>query len=327
MRNSLLLGLGLVMTSGAYANGIEQIPNQSGFSGFVHGGVSVMEYQSNFYSNGDDDERNESGSANSVSGVNPLINLDLRYTFADSRTQVFLGNLIQDAIRFDFTQQLGVRQQIGDKGILAGSLVFNAMPTEQWADPFDLRNKNTTDIESKGVRLAWNKIWGSNFNASLTSRKVEVDNEQSGKENDPSYASMLDRNGKLTSMQLAYQWQIAPGHSLEPAFIYREADLDGKAQSYESNGLQLTYATRGNKWSLVSNAYVGASEYEAANPIFGRKADSNELALTSTLFWHQLFGIAPLSATVTAGFTRSDSDISFYDSEAAIFSTGLLYNF
>jgi len=319
MRNSLVLGLGLAMASGAYANGVEQIPNKSGFSGFLLGGVSVMEYESNFYSNGDDDERNFPGSADSVSDVNPLINFDLRYTFADTRTQIFLGNLIQDAIRFDFTQQLGVRQQIGDKGIVAAAVVFNAMPTEQWANPFDLKNKDTTDITSSGVRLAWDKIWGSNFNASITSREIEVDDEQS--------IAALDRNGKINAMQLSYQWQIAPGHTLEPAFIYREADLDGKAQSYESNGLQLTYATRGSQWSFVSNLYVGATEYEAANPLFGKKADSDEFAATGTFFWHRLFGIAPLSATVTAGYTKSDSDLNFYDSQATVFSTGLLYNF
>ena len=70
-----------------------------------------------------------------ASGLTPLLNADIRYTFADTRTQIFLGNLILDAVRFDFTQQLGLRQEMGDKGIVATSLVFNVMPVELWSDP------------------------------------------------------------------------------------------------------------------------------------------------------------------------------------------------
>ena len=51
------------------------------------------------------------------------------------------------------------------------------------------------------------------------------------------------------------------------------------------------------------------------------------IVLTGTFFWHRLFGIAPLSATFTAGYAKSDSDINFYDSESVMFNTGLLYNF
>ncbi|WP_234919136.1 DUF2860 family protein, partial [Aeromonas veronii] len=181
MRNTTLLGLGLLVANSAYAD-LGTIPKESGWSGFLLGGVSVINYESNFYS-GDDENRRLSGlgSAESSSAVAPLLNADIRYTFADTRTQVFLGNLIQDAIRFDFTQQLGIRQEMSDKGIVAGSVVFNAMPTEQWSDPFAVGvDRQSTDIKSKGVRFAWDSIWGSNFNGSLTTRNIEVDEERSG---------------------------------------------------------------------------------------------------------------------------------------------------
>lgn len=332
MRNTTLLGLGLLVANSAYAD-LGEIPKESGWSGFLLGGVSVINYESNFYS-GDDENRRLSGlgSADSSSAVAPLLNADIRYTFADTRTQVFLGNLIQDAIRFDFTQQLGIRQEMSDKGIVAGSVVFNAMPTEQWSDPFAVGvDRQSTDIKSKGVRFAWDSIWGSNFNGSLTTRNIEVDEERSGqqydKDNQTNYATKLDRNGKIHALDLSYKWQLAPGQMLEPAFIYRQADLDGSAQSYKSNGLQLTYGMRASQWSFVSNAYLGQTKYDEANPIFGQNADSDEFALTGTFFWHRLFGIAPLSATFTAGYAKSDSDINFYDSESVMFNTGLLYNF
>jgi hypothetical protein len=67
-------------------------------------------------------------------------------------------------VRFDFTQQLGLRQEMGDKGIVATSLVFNVMPVELWSDPFATGvDRSATDVKSKGVRFAWDKIWGSNL--------------------------------------------------------------------------------------------------------------------------------------------------------------------
>ncbi|MGL5490330.1 MAG: DUF2860 family protein, partial [Shewanella sp.] len=174
MRNTTLLGLGLLITSNVYAN-LGDIPKESGWSGFLLGGVNTLNYKSNFYSGDDSKEHIDSrGGADSNSTVSPLLNADIRYTFADTRTQVFLGNLIQDAIRFDFTQQLGIRQEMSDKGIVAGSVVFNAMPIEQWSDPFAIGvTRQSTDIKSKGVRFAWDKIWGSNFYGSLTTRNIE----------------------------------------------------------------------------------------------------------------------------------------------------------
>ncbi|MEH8182146.1 MULTISPECIES: DUF2860 family protein [Aeromonas] len=332
MRHISLLGLGLLVANSAHAD-LGGIPKESGWSGFLLGGINVVNYESNFYS-GDDDHNTLSGlgSPQSSSAVTPLINADIRYTFADTRTQLFLGNLIQDAIRFDFTQQLGLRQELGDKGIVGGSLVFSAMPTEQWSDPFAVGvARSSTDINSTGVRASWDNIWGSNFNGSLTTRNIDVDEERSGQQYDAihhtNYASALDRNGKIHALELSYQWRFSGGHVIEPALIYRDADLDGRAQRYKQSGMQLTYAKRGAQWSFVSNLYLGQSNYDEANPLFGQYADADEFAANAIFFWHNLFGVSSLSATASAAYGKSSSDISFYDSQATRFSTGLLYNF
>ncbi|MFQ2150665.1 DUF2860 family protein [Aeromonas jandaei] len=332
MRNLTLLSLGLLASHAAYAD-LGEIPRQSGWSGFLLGGVSATSYKSNFYAGDDNHSRiNDLGSPDSENKLTPLINADIRYTFADTRTQIFLGNLIQDAIRFDFTQQFGLRQEMGDKGIVATSLVFNAMPVELWNDPFATGvDRSSTDLKSKGARFAWDKIWGSNFNGSITARSIDMNDEQSGQQYDrvhgTHYASMLDRNGKMYDMQLSYKWTFADGQALEPALIYKQANLDGSAESFENTGLQLTYAKRGPQWSIVSNVYAGKRKYDEANPIFGQRADADEFAINGTFFWHSLFGVKPLSATFTLSYANASSDIGFYDTEASRVSTGLLYNF
>jgi hypothetical protein len=332
MRNFTLLSLGLLVANAAHAD-LGEIPKQSGWSGFLLGGVTAASYKSNFYAGDDNNSRiNDLGAPDSESGLAPLINADIRYTFADTRTQIFLGNLIQDAIRFDFTQQLGLRQEMGDKGIVATSLVFNVVPVELWSDPFATKvDRGATDVKSKGIRVAWDKIWGSNFYGSLTTREMDLDEERSGQQYDLThgthYASMLDRNGKQYDMELSYQWHFDGNQLLEPAILYKQADLDGSAESFKNTGLQLTYAQRGPQWSIISNVYAGKRKYDESNPLFGQRADANEFAINGTFFWHRLFSVKDLTATFTAAYSTANSDISFYDTQSSSFSTGLLYNF
>lgn len=88
-----------------------------------------------------------------------------------------MGNLIQDAIRGDGTQQFE------DKGIVAASRVFNATPVKVWRDPFAVGvARQESNVRSHGARLAWENIWGSALSGCVTSRNVKVDEEVSGEQ-------------------------------------------------------------------------------------------------------------------------------------------------
>lgn len=329
-----LLAVALFGTAAAHAD-VVTIPSESGFSGFVMGGAGFQNYQSNFYKGrgGDDHHDGLHSSPQSQSNLVPLINADLRYTFGDSRTQLFLGNLIQDAVRFDFTQQAGVRQQIGDKGILSAGYVFSGVPVKTWKDPYASGSRSETDIKSKGARFGWDQVWGTGLNASYTYRKVDVDSEESGAEwaggdtQKQAQANMLDRNGTIHRYELSYDIRLQPKQTLSPTIIYSKADLDGSAESYDRTQLQLSYAYQGAQWSLTSNVFAAQRNYDTENPIYNQQADADEYGLNATFFWHQLMGVKPLSGFVSASYAKSNSDIAFYDTQVSSVGTGLIYNF
>jgi len=211
---------------------------------------------------------------------------------------------------------------------VAGSLVFNATPVKVWRDPFAVGvARQESDVRSHGARLAWDNIWGSAFSGSVTSRDVRVDEESSGEQYGRAVMGMLDRNGWVNSAELSYQFRLTDDQFLEPALRYQKADLAGSAESYVSKGLQLTYAKTSPRWSFVSNLYLGKRDYDEANPLFGQRADSRDMAIDATLFWHQLFGIAPLSALLSASYATANSGIDFYDIRSTSMTTGLLYRF
>ena len=311
---------------------INPIPKQSGFSGFGQLGATYSEVNSNILvgsQKGESQRIDSLDSQASSSGSRITPNLDLRYTFAESRTQLFLGNVIQDALMLDFTQQFGVRQEMGNKGIGSVAYVFSGIPGEVWRDPYQTgSDRDDTDRTSSGLRLGWDGIWGSPVSATYTYRSVEIDQEQSGESitwlTDGERAE-LDRNGDSHELGLTYNWRLENGSQLTPGLTYSRYAADGEAASYDRFGAQLTYALLQRKYSLITNMLVNRVEYDGVNPVFGRTVEADEWALNATFMWHQLLGVDPLSALVSASYGESDANVDFFDTDLSRVSAGLLY--
>ena len=318
---------------GAHAE-INPIPKQSGFSGFGQLGVSYSEVNSNTLVGPEKSESQRLYSLNSQatsSGSRITPNLDLRYTFAESRTQLFLGNVIQDALMLDFTQQFGVRREMGDKGIGSVAFVFSGIPGQVWEDPYQTdRNREDTDRSSSGVRLGWDGIWGSPFSATYTYRTIEIDDEHSGDSISwltNAERAELDRNGKIQDLSLTYNWRLENGSQLTPGLNYSRYEADGAAASYDRFGGQLTYALLTPKYSLITNMLMNRVEYDDVNPVFGQTVEADEWGLNATFMWHQLLDVDQLSGLVSASYGESDANVGFFDTDLSQVSAGLLYRF
>jgi hypothetical protein len=108
-------------------------------------------------------------SPNSESTVIAMAPFSLEYTFASTRTQLFLGTDLTDLIRFDYSQQIGVKQGIGTFGILQGDILFSGIPAKVWKDPYVVdMNRDDTSRESTGARLVWDSIFGSHLQLQYT---------------------------------------------------------------------------------------------------------------------------------------------------------------
>ena len=183
---------------------IEPIPQQSGFSGYVQPGAGYLSIKSNMVAevsnfklsdkkiNSIDDEPDDQ-STGIVS-----VPYEIDYTFGSTRTQVFFGNELSDLLRLDFSQQLGVRQEIGSLGIVQAGLLLSGIPTKVWKDPYVAGEKRKeTSRESTGKHLVWDKILSSNLQLQYSYRKIDIGSEKSGEFLGLSShdRNLLDRNG------------------------------------------------------------------------------------------------------------------------------------
>lgn len=329
----LLLGANL-------ATALDPIPNESGFSGFIRPGAGYLNYKSNMVASflgfdlSDKKTNSRDDSPDSQSTGIVLVPFSLQYTFAGSRTQLFLGTDLTDLIRFDYTQQFGVKQEIGKLGLLQGGILFSGIPAKVWKDPYVVdQNRDETSRTSNGARLAWDRIFGSHLQLQYTYRKIDVSSEKSG-DFIPSLTSSerdrLDRNGDTHTGEILYHFNFAKRHNLAPAFIYTYDDRDGGAMKNDAYDFQLTYGYKGDTVTFTGNASIGWADYDDKNPIYDKKQDDDRYGIQGTLYYKNpwdwsLFGSNPMNFFVGAAFAKTDANIDFYDQEATMVTGGVFF--
>ena len=319
------------------ATALEPVPEESGFGGFVRPGVGYINYKSNLVASfvgldlSDKKINSLTDSPDSQSNGIALVPFSLEYTFASTRTQLFMGTELTDLIRFDLSQQIGVKQEIGQAGILQGGFLFNGIPAKEWKDPYVVnQNRDETSRTATGGRLVWDRMFGIPLQLQYSYRKIDIGSEKSGEFLGLTSAErdLLDRNGDRHVAEAIYRFRFAQKHTLAPQFIYTKDNRDGDARKNDAYDFQLTYAYIGKPFSLTANAFVGWADYDEKNPIYGKTQNDDRYGILGALYytnpWNwSLFGSNPMNFFINAGFVKTDASIDFYDQEALIATAGV----
>jgi hypothetical protein len=343
MRNLFILLVSTVVVVCLSGEGlaIKSIPQESGVSGFINVGAGGISGKSNMIAGNSlgDIGKREIDSLNdapdSETDVIPVLSGELAYTFAGSRTQVFIGNSLEDFIRFETTSQVGVRQELPDKSILGVGYVFSGLPTEVWADPYVVgQNRKKTDRDSSGLRLGFDRILGSDFEIEFTWRSIDLDKERSGFTQQTllglsaSEVRLLRREGDSYNFEILYPFRFRQGkHILAPAVAYTRFDLDGGAMANDRYQGRLTYFYTGNIVDVAANVLLAYADYDKANPIYRKKRDDTIYGGSLSVFYKNLFSVNRLSLVGTLAGFESDANIDFYDTTIGFTSLSVLYRF
>ena len=334
LQRSIVLVLLSLPTLG-YA--IDDIPEQSGWSGYVVLGAGYSDFKSNVVAANalvDFDRETINSvfdSPRSDDTFHPAIDFEVAYTFGD-QWQAFLGTSLEDQLTLDLAEQLGIRKQTPRAGIFQLGILSSGIPTDVWEDPYLAGvARSDTDRDSTGARFEWDKIFGTAFEFTLSVRDIDIDTERSGTDPalglSPAEQALLERDGDLLAVSLSYLFKPAERHLIRPLIRYRENDRDGDAVSNDGTGFQLTYSYLGDDYQVVTNAGFFSKDYDAANPIYGIKQDSDTVVVDASLFYNlpTRSGLWQAVGTITKG--EEDSDIAFHDNEIFQITLGVLYRF
>jgi hypothetical protein len=288
------------------------IPQESGFSGLVNGGAGLWRVEDNmvkkigFFKISDDNINSIDDKPKSEYSVSPILNFNLRYTFASTRTQIFLGNQLE-------------------------SYVFSALVTEVYKDPYDTNgSRNGTDRNINGVRLSYDKILSTDLSFQYTYRNIDIETERSGLAELGTPSNRLIRDGDQHDVEFLYRYVLEDGgmkHTFIPNFKYSRFDLDGDAMSNNFFSFRLNYRYDVEKFAISVNGYYGYADYDKSNPIYGKTREDDRYGFGIIGFYKRFFGVEGLALTANATLNRQDSNIDFYDSEIDLYFVSLLYTF
>lgn len=325
----------VIASTGAMAAD-DKVPASNGFYGNIVFGAGYLDLESNLYKGNKvlDVETETIGSVfagpDSESDAYPFITGEIGWTFGD-RWQAYFGNDIGDLVTLDFAQRLGIRKQWDGVGVVGIAALLSGAPAEVWEDPYLAGTpRRDTDRDATGLRLDWWRILDSGFFLQLKTREIDIDNEQSG--TDPALGltqaeiNQLRRDGDDSRITLGYRWEDGK-NTWQPEFIMGEDDRDGEAVSADVTGAKLTYIYSGNLWTLVATGSFFKSDYDQANPIYGRKIDSDAYALGFTTFRKLDWGDGGWSIFGNLTYGDEDSDVSFHDGTATGVNVGAGYKF
>lgn len=330
---------GILLLGANFAAALEPIPEESGFSGFVQPGAGYLWFKSNMvasFFNYDLSKKtthslNDSPDSQTTGVV--LAPFALRYTFASTRTQFFLGTDLTNLIRFDYSQQLGIKQEIGKLGLLQGGILASGIPAKVWKDPYAVNtNRKETSRQSNGARLVWDRIGGSQLQLQYTYRHIDISSEKSGNSLalTQSQRRRLRRDGDSQEAQVLYRFKLDNRQILAPAFTYTYDDREGSAMKNDAYDFQLTYTYLGDPITFTATGSIGWADYDKKNPIYGKTENDDNYAIQSIVYyknpWNwRLFGSNPMNFYINAAYAYNNANIDFYDQEAFLATAGVLF--
>ncbi len=316
----------------------EPLPKTSGFSGYIE--VLGAYISSNSQLNTDNDNRktdslDESGER--VGNFRPFPIGLVRYTFAEKRTQLFLGVLPENVAQGQFQIEAGARYLLSNgTGLRASIVPLTPIEPETWEDPFVVgQNRKRTDINSYGFKLAAESILGTGLTLKYGWARQTIDDERSGSFLISQPGSTLtlrdlddlDRDSNFHRLTVEYSFQLASRMRLTPILRYTRSDADGDANRFHSLAPELSFIYFGNQLQASLNVSANTELYDSKHPVFDKTRREFKPGLFAILGYKDPFGFKNFRIDWFNAFFKSDSNIDFYDSSNFITAIGLGYSF
>ena len=316
----------------------EPLPTVSGFSGYIE--ILGAYISTNSQLNTDSDNKKTDSLDTSGERVNKFRPLPLgllRYTFADIRTQLFVGVLPENMAQGQFLVEAGARHILPNgTGLRASVIPLTPIAQKTWEDPFVIgQNRQRTDIDSYGFKLAAETILGTGLTVKYGWVRQTLNDEKSGtfllsqpgSLLTPDDLDDLDRDAHFHRLTTEYSFQISRRMRLTPILRYTRGDADGDANSFHALTPQLSFLYFGNQLQASVNVSAKAEWYDSKHPVFDKTRHDFSPGLFAIMGYKNPFGFKNFRIDWFNAFFKSKSNIDFYESSNFITAVGLGYRF
>jgi hypothetical protein len=332
---SLLICIWLVAESAAAQ---EPMPKESGFSGYVEILGAYISTNSQLNTDSANKKTNSlNSSGKRVGKFRPLPLGLVRYTFAEKRTQLYLGILPENLAQGLFLVEAGARYFLLNGTSLRASVIpVTPLAEKTWEDPFVVgQDRDRTNIDSYGVKLAAETIMGSGLSLRAGWIRQTIDDEKSGtfllsqpgNFLSPDDLEALNRDAHFLRFTAEYSFSIAPRIRLTPLLRYTRSDAEGDANSFHALTPQLTFSYFGKQLQASINAAARFERYDRNHPVFDKTRQDLNPAVIAILGYKDPLGFKNFRIDWFNALIKSNSNIDFFESSNLITAIGIGYQF
>ena len=259
-----------------------------------------------------------------------LVGGEVNYTFASTRTQLFIEQSLEDAFQLDVLVRLGVRQELPDKSILTVAGIVTPLPQKLWIDPYvEGVAREFEKANQPGFRIRWRRILGTRLELTFTDRYYLFDAEQSGQwlvgqgRLDPDDVDLLDRNGDNKSFTAAYRIQAA-SHLFEPSVAWVRDDRDGAAMANDGFGARLNYRYVNPRIVVDANIEYVRRQHDALHPVYGERVSRDRIggAIVAAVPI-EVFGSTKWNLWAMTEYIHEQSNVDFFISRLVGLTLGV----
>ncbi|EAP95693.1 DUF2860 family protein [Vibrio splendidus] len=268
-------------------------------------------------------ELNSAGPSHSNAQSGPFG--QLRYNFGDQK--VYVGMARDDIIQGVFAMELGYSRLVADQHAISFSYLPTIANGKVWQDPYLVnRARKETDISGNAYRITIENVQDAGLKVDLAYYNQKLEHEFSGS-SDPVDQTLLRRGGKGYNVELSHGIPLRHDILLLPSVGYRQFDADGKAMAYGRYSAALTtmYIHGNHLFSLHGGLFK--ADYKAVNPVFKKKREDKGCEAILAYEYQGFMGWDNLGFNALASYSRSDSNITFYDENDYMVGVGVSYVF
>lgn len=296
---------------------------QAGLSGEIAFNVGYTSSTSNFNTDGDKTIRSLDHEASSESGFLLAPLGSVAYTFGSARQQqIYAGTSREDIAVGTLAFELGYKYQLPGGTIVDVSVLPTILSGEVWRNPYatDVARKET-DVDGIAYRFKLDNIGGTPLTLDFAYGQKDVDHDDVTDRD-------LRRDGDLYYAKAQYRLPLSRSVFLMPAATYIHFDADGRANSYDQYGAELSLFQSFGAHNLALTAGYATRDFEHGAATFnGRARDEDELSLFAAYEYQQPFGWQNWSLVALGGYSETSANLDFYDASEYLLSLGVNYAF
>ncbi len=259
---------------------------------------------------------------------------ELNYTFSTSKTQLFFGNKFEDIIRLDVAFSLGVRQEIGNAGILVANFLFTPLELKFWSDPYiEGEDRVKTNLNFPGFRMRWGRVFQTGLELTATARQYRHEDERSGEwlvsqgRLNATQLPLLNRDGEFYRFKALYKF-IVNQHRLVPAYRYTYHNHQGDAVENKQQSFLVDYIYLSPNIVFDIKLMYGKRKADAVHPVYNEILEANRYAVAmAVLFPVNLFNSKGWNILASAEYVNENANIDFFDSSLMGINAGLMWRF